>query len=130
MNNAYTRYLFEITKNDGIWIMNIVFSQYGYALCYYILYRKSSKIREVVSRKVFKDLDLKIVEPVSKENLLVIEGNYWNTRIFEQVLLLLIVSTTNILICNINNINILVIKIVESTFILYRSLVSILISFL
>jgi len=94
------------------------------------VYIKSSKIREVVSRKVFKDLDLKIVEPVSKENLLVIEGNYWNTRIFEQVLLLLIVSTTNILICNINNINILVIKIVESTFILYRSLVSILISFL
>ena len=118
---AYKTYVFEIMKNDV--------SQYEYVLGYYIvLYTRSFKVRKFVSQKVFDDLNLKTIGPINKIDSLVvrIEGNYCNTKIIEQIIIMLIISAINNLIFNTNNIydiNILFV-ILKVAFFFYSSLCS------
>ena len=70
--------VFKIIKTDIILLANSISSKYGMVLVYCILYKRSYKIRR---RIVFEILDLKIEEPVDKENLLTLEGNYLNRRV-------------------------------------------------
>ena len=115
----FKTYVFEIMKNDV--------SQYDYILGYIILYSRSFKVRKFVSQKVFDDLNLNTREPINKRNSLVveIEGNYYNIKIIEQIIIMLIISAINNLIFNINNINILFV-ILKSALFSYRSLYSML----
>ena len=121
---AYKMYVFEIMKDDGTLMVNIIVSQYGYVLGYIILYARSFKVLKFVSQKVFDDLNLKTIEPISKRDSLVvkIEGNYYNTKILKQIIIMLIVSAINNLIFNIN----ILFVILKSALFSYKSLYSIL----
>ena len=111
---VYKMHIFEIMKDDG----TLIVSQYGYVLGYIVLYARSFKARKFVSQKVFDDLNLKTIEPIGKRDSLVvrIEGKYHNTRLLEQIIIMLMVSA-------INNILFVIIK---SALFSYMSLYSIL----
>ena len=57
MNKTYQVFgpFFEIIKNDTIYIIRIVVSQYGYVLYYIILYIGTYNTRKIVSIKVLKN---------------------------------------------------------------------------
>ena len=120
---VYKMHIFEIMKDDG----TLIVSQYGYVLGYIVLYARSFKARKFVSQKVFDDLNLKTIEPIGKRDSLVvrIEGKYHNTRLLEQIIIMLMVSAINNLIFSINNTNILFV-IIKSALFSYMSLYSIL----
>ena len=97
----------KIIQDDSI---NYVISHYGSAL-------RTLNMRNNVSRKVVKKLNLKQKTEIStKKDLIFMEVTYWNTRILEQILLIGIFSTIKVLIYNINGIRIL--EVIKSTFFL------------
>ena len=82
---------------------------------------------------MLKNLNVKHkIKTFTKNDLLVMEVSYWNTRMLEQLFLILLAFTIDTLIYNINNTNDIVLlfgKIIKSTFSSYQSLVCMITAF-
>ena len=117
----------KMIKDDINCIIIVVVSHYDNALYYIISHMRPYNVRRVVSKKLLKNLNVKYkTETFTKNDLILIEGSYLNTKMLEKLFFILIFSKIDILICSINYTNdsiILLGKIVKSTSDSYHSLV-------
>jgi len=67
----------KIIQNDSIYVVKYVPFDYDFALCYIILYIRTSDMRKNISRKILKNLNLRQkTEAFTKRNLVFIEVTY------------------------------------------------------